>query len=52
MDLSPGETWKSICGNYDGDDENDLVTAEGEDVSDNPDRYRLISNSWRIAGGD
>ena len=38
-----------ICGNMNGDISDDFMTAEGQDVTGNRNRYTLIGNSWQVA---
>ena len=37
---------EGIAGNFDGDPQNDFVLPDGTDVSNNPDKFNLIGNSW------
>ena len=38
-----------ICGNMNGDANDDFATKQGEDVTGNPNRYTLIGNSWEVS---
>ncbi len=35
-----------LCGNFDDDKENDMVTKDGTYVGGRRDRFRLITDSW------
>ena len=37
-----------LCGNADGDPENDWRTRNGTDVKGRPNSYSLIGNSWQV----
>ena len=37
-----------LCGNADGDAENDWRTSNGTDVKGLPNKYSLIGNSWQV----
>jgi len=37
-----------LCGNADGDLENDWRTSNGTDVKGLPDKFSLIGNSWQV----
>ena len=37
-----------LCGNNDGNPDNDLVTKEGVDVSQDPSGHSLFGNSWAV----
>ena len=41
---------EGIFGNCDGDRNNDFVTSDGTDVSDEENKYNLIGESWEIGG--
>ncbi|KAI0240831.1 Zonadhesin [Lamellibrachia satsuma] len=38
----------SLCGNADGNPENDVKTSNGTNVKDLPNKYSLIGNSWQV----
>ena len=40
-------TNQGMCGNADGNRENDLMTKEGVDVSGEENRYSLVGESWK-----
>ena len=41
-----------ICGNWNGDAKDDLMTAEGKDVTGDRNKYTLIGNSWQVSVDD
>ena len=40
---------EGLCGNNNGDPDDDLVTSAGEDVSGDPASFSLVGNSWQVA---
>ena len=44
----PGKPTAGLCGNFDGDPSNDFMDADGNDVSDDPAKYRLFSERFVI----
>jgi hypothetical protein len=39
---------QGLCGNYDGDQANDLTTADGVDVSGRPNAANLVGDSFAV----
>jgi hypothetical protein len=41
---------EGICGDADGNPDNDLTTKEGVDVRYEPNKYTLVGDSWQLTG--
>ena len=39
---------EGLCGDFDGDANNDFVTKEGVDVKDNPNKHSVFGASWQV----
>ena len=48
--LDFADVTEGLCGNNDGDPNNDMTTSDGVDVTGEVDSYSQLADSWEVTG--